>query len=133
MRKRDISVGSAGLLNAGWAIASGYSVPVISCLGSGCPLPLSPESRLILLGAAALLGLGSLVCIFGVWFVFPVEAVLSGAVAVLEILYRDSLGQNGTVVGASLSVISIVLSVMVFRSKESVPEESSPMNLPVFG
>lgn len=86
----------------------------------------------LLLWVGAFLFVDSLLCIYGVYYAFPV------AVALSAILAADSpLTMSGSLIQESalvvLSLLALAFNVLAFRSKSVLSEQANPMNLPVFG
>jgi len=74
----------------------------------------------------------SLLCVYGVHYAFPVAAILSAVLAaVAPLLLSPSSSQEVALV--ALSLLSLVVSIVAFRSKSMISEQANPMNLPVFG
>ena len=86
----------------------------------------------LLLWAGAFLLVDSLLCIYGVYYAFPVAAVLGAALAADSLLLLSGYTVQELALSA-LSLIVLVLNVLAYRSKSHLSEQANPMNLPVFG
>lgn len=86
----------------------------------------------VLLWASAFLLVDSLLCIYGVYYAFPVAAVLSVVLAAEAPLLFSGYGyQESTLLVVSL--VGLALNVLAYRSRSQISEQANPMNLPVFG
>jgi len=86
----------------------------------------------VLLWAGAFLLVDSLLCIYGVYYAFPVAAALGAALAADSILVFSGFTLQELALLA-LSLVVLVLNVLAFRSNSQLSEQANPMNLPVFG
>ncbi len=125
----------ANLLNAVWA---GYiSLVAINtptnCPENGCPIPLFTFLPTVLLVVAIILIIDAGVCFIGFKAGFTIGAILSAATIVLVGAQWGRFGNFGASVSVALSIIALVLDFISSRSGKRIPEESHPLNLPVFG
>jgi hypothetical protein len=87
----------------------------------------------VLLTVAAILVIDAVVCFIGLRVGFTVGAVLSIAIVVLVGAQWGRFGNFGSSLSVVLSAIAILLDLISTRASKSIPEESHPLNLPVFG
>ncbi len=86
----------------------------------------------LLLWASAFLLVDSLLCIYGVYYAFPVAAVLSVVLAAdAPLLFSGYSYQELTLL--VLSLAGLALNLLAYRSRSQLSEQANPMNLPVFG
>jgi hypothetical protein len=75
----------------------------------------------------------SVACFAGRWIALPVGVALSVLTIGLVVFQWNSLGMVYSAGSILLSVIALVLSGVAMVSRVDIPEESHPLNLPVFG
>lgn len=134
-----VAVRTAGavvnLLNALWAAY--ISLVTINtpanCPQNGCPFSLLTYLPTVLLVVAAILVIDAVICFIGFSVGFIVGAVLSVAIVGLVGAQWGTFGNLGSSLSVALSTIAILLDLISMRSKRRIPEESHPLNLPVFG
>jgi hypothetical protein len=80
-----------------------------------------------------LLLLDAIVCFTNRWFAFPFAALLSLGAIIFAILTWNALGINYAGVMLALGSAALVLDALATSSRMKIPEESNPLNLPVFG
>jgi hypothetical protein len=85
----------------------------------------------LLFWASVLLLIDSFLDIYGVHYAFVVSALLSAVLAGVSPLLLTTSWQE--IIVTLLSLITLVSSVVAFRSKSMLSEQANPMNLPVFG
>ena len=82
---------------------------------------------------AVVLTLDSFVALVGPRRIFYASAVLSALLAGSEWLGLGSDATVGNMLAIAVAIVTLVLSVVAARFEPEIPEQSHPMNLPVFG
>ena len=87
----------------------------------------------LLLAAAAVLALVSLVSFTGIRLTFVLGAVLSAAVLVAVGLTWGTYPTGDSTAAAGLSLVALMVDAVASRASKGLSEKDSPLNLPVFG
>jgi len=126
-----------GALAAFMAILGPVQGPLCQAPGYcvGPPQQSVPNSGLdtVLLAAAVVLAVVSLVSFTGLRLTFVLGAALSAAVLVTVGLTWGTYPTSDSVAAAGLSLVALVVDVVAARPSRALSEKDSPLNLPVFG
>ncbi len=115
------------------AACSGAIAGLIAVVASlGGAVPLRGGWSAIALVLAVLLALDSLVAFLGPRRVFYSTAVLSAALAAFE-AGGATEGAVALVAVVALCALAVALCLLAAKREGRMPEQSNPMNLPVFG
>jgi len=125
-----------GTLAAFMAILGPVQGPLCQAPGFCVGPPQSvPNSGLdtVLLAAAVVLAVVSLVSFTGLRLTFVLGAALSAAVLVTVGLTWGTYPTSDSVAAAGLSLVALVVDAVAARPSRALSEKDSPLNLPVFG
>jgi len=127
--------GAPNLLEAAWTL---YAVIIHESTPTMCPLNECPQIAngwmiTALIVVEVVLLLDSIVCFAGRWLGLPLGAALSILTIVFVAFQWGTLGAFNSGIAALLSAFALVLNVMAMMMRTRMPEESHPLNLPVFG
>jgi hypothetical protein len=103
------------------------------CIGpTSQPIP-NPQLDNVLLSAAVVLAVVSLVSFTGLRLTFVLGAVLSAAVLVTVGLTWGTYPTDDSAAAAVLSLVALAADALASRPSRGLSEKDSPLNLPVFG
>ena len=127
--------GAANLLDSLWTlyVVLDYTSTVRYCPAFGCPSVLNDWVLASLLVIGVLLLIDSVICFTGRWLAFPLGALLSLLTVPFAVLQCSTLGPAYSSIAIILGILALVLNVMAILARARIPEESHPLNLPVFG
>ena len=96
------------------------------------PAPTGTEGTVVL-GLAVVLVLVSLVTFIGPIVLFYLSAVVGVTIDALVVVSYSSIEEGSFLVTVILVTVSVVLEIISAVRRTSMPEQSHPMNLPIFG
>lgn len=123
---------AVSLLTGVWAAVAGwgFGAPYM-CPNGGCPIPIL-QALVPVLGV--LLALDSVACFIELRSAFAAGGALSAAIAAITLYnWAGQAGGEAWAALVGLAICSIALDLIALRPRESLKEQSNPMNLPVFG
>jgi hypothetical protein len=77
--------------------------------------------------------INSLISFFRVKSAFYLATILSLLLILILVIFEDVFVSVGALIAVILSLMAISASLLTIRSQTKMPEQSHPLNLPVFG